>query len=123
AAALGASVPLEAATVAGRHTGLCLVAPLVAGAQRARPHGEDDAAGLRKALRQTAAERCHGRGGDLRSAYRANMRFVATKRPTETMKRLGPQNRVRLLREGGRELCPEGRQRCARTHSSTLGCF
>lgn len=40
----------------GGHRGLCLFAPLVAGAQGARAHGPADAAGLREALRQTAAE-------------------------------------------------------------------
>ena len=46
-----------------------LTASLVARAQGARPHGAADAAGLREALRQTAEERCHGCGGNLRSGY------------------------------------------------------
>ena len=46
----------EVAIVPGGHRGLCLIAPLVAGAQVARPHGKADAAGLREALRQTAEE-------------------------------------------------------------------
>jgi transposase len=37
--------------VPSRHRSLRLVAPLVAGAQGARPHGAADAAGLREALR------------------------------------------------------------------------
>src|SRR5262249_15620760 len=53
-----------------------------------------------------------------KAVTRANMRFVATKRTTETMKRLGPQNRVRLLREGERELCPDTGGHCS--HKSKL---
>ena len=37
----------------GGHRGLCLIAPLVAGAQVARPHSKANATGLREALRQT----------------------------------------------------------------------
>ena len=55
--------------VPGGHRSLCLIASLVAGAQGARPYGAVDAAGLREALRQTAEERCHGCGGNLRSGY------------------------------------------------------
>src|SRR5262249_43492077 len=96
--ALCASVLLEVATVPGGHRGLCLVAPLVAGAQSARPVKSSV---KRQKNDATDAEAI------CEAVTRANMRFVATKRPTETMKRLGPQNRVRLLPEGERELCPD----------------
>ena len=50
---------------------LCFIASLVAGTPGAGAHGASDAAGLREALRQAAEERCHRRGGDLRSGHPA----------------------------------------------------
>ena len=61
----------QAATVPCRHGGLCFIASLVAGTPGAGAHGASDAAGLREALRQAAEERCHRRGGDLRSGHPA----------------------------------------------------
>ena len=48
----------RAAAVSGGDGGLRLVAPLGAGADRARPRREADAAAVREALCQAAEERC-----------------------------------------------------------------
>jgi transposase len=56
---------------------------LVARAQDARPHRAPDAAGLRKALRQTAENDAADAEAICEAVTRANMRFVATKTPEQ----------------------------------------
>jgi hypothetical protein len=58
-AALRRSFLPEAAAMPGWHSGLCLVAPLVARTASTWALGAVNAASLREAIRQTPEERCH----------------------------------------------------------------
>src|SRR6516162_9731551 len=62
----------EAASVCCRSRGLRLVPSLVARVAGTGSHSTPDATCVCEALRQTTEERCHGRGGDLRSCEAAD---------------------------------------------------
>src|SRR5450759_4148075 len=83
ASALCPGVLPEVAAMLGRDRGLCLVAPLVAGAQGARPHRAADVAGLREALVKRQKTDAADAEAICEAVTRANMRFVATKTPEQ----------------------------------------
>ena len=67
----------------GGHRGLCLVAPLVARAQGARPHGAANAASLREPIVKRQKNDAADAEAICEAVTRANMRFVATKTPEQ----------------------------------------